>query len=161
MYFPDLCYMCARLFVYNFLYSLKSWSDSSSENIKNIDIIFELPSDTRSQCGDNQKKDRQSHPTFVTSMSNPPPTANQLKFSISLLIIARVRLDQLQMNSLLKQHLVEIKIYSIQLCWRWNFTIFASDVDSFDRILNDFTNILGGQRSSISNDLYSSINPTY
>jgi hypothetical protein len=43
---------------------------------------------------------------------------------------------------MLKRHLNYIKVYNVQLVRSGTFTIDTSDVNSFNRLLNDFTSIL-------------------
>jgi hypothetical protein len=53
-----------------------------------------------------------------------------------------VNLNKLQLNDSLKQHLNDVKVNDIQLSRSGAFTLYASDVSSFNRLLNDFTSIL-------------------
>ncbi|CAF2105467.1 unnamed protein product [Rotaria magnacalcarata] len=53
-----------------------------------------------------------------------------------------VKISKLQLDDLLKQHLNDIKIRDIQLSRSGSFTLYASDVSSFNRLLNEFTIIL-------------------
>jgi hypothetical protein len=64
-----------------------------------------------------------------------------LKYSIKL---------PLQLNDLIKQHLNDVKIHDIQLSRSGSFTLYASDVSSLNRLLNDFTSILtvNGQQAA-------------
>ena len=64
------------------------------------------------------------------------------KFTIAPLILDGVKVNKLQLNDLLKQHLNDVKVNDIQLSRSGSFTLYASDVSSFNRLLNDFTTIL-------------------
>ena len=66
----------------------------------------------------------------------------QSTFSIAPLILEGVKVNKLQMNDLLKQHLKDVKVNDIQLSRAGSFTLYANDVSSFNRLLNDFTSIL-------------------
>ncbi|CAF2079750.1 unnamed protein product, partial [Rotaria magnacalcarata] len=68
--------------------------------------------------------------------------SSQPKFTIAPLIIEGVKISKLQLDDLLKQHLNDIKIRDIQLSRSGSFTLYASDVSSFNRLLNEFTIIL-------------------
>jgi len=94
-------------------------------------------------------KARQSTPVIIGPQSIKYPTtqptttsAKQSKFSIAPLILEGVKLNKLQLNDILKQHLQEIRISDIQLNRAGIFTLYAADVSSFNRLLNDFTSIL-------------------
>jgi hypothetical protein len=67
---------------------------------------------------------------------------SQPKFNVAPLILEGVKVNKLQMNDLLKQHLQDVKVNDIQLNRSGTFTLFANDVISFNRILNDFTAVL-------------------
>ena len=67
---------------------------------------------------------------------------SQPKFNIAPLILEGVNANKLQMNDLLKQHLNDVKVNDIQLSRSGSFTLYANDVSSFNRLLNDFTSIL-------------------
>jgi hypothetical protein len=67
---------------------------------------------------------------------------NQSKFQIAPLILEGVKLNKMQLNDVIKQHLKEIRISDIQLSRLGTFTLYASDVSSFNRLLNEFTLIL-------------------
>ncbi|CAF4988906.1 unnamed protein product, partial [Rotaria sp. Silwood1] len=53
-----------------------------------------------------------------------------------------VMLNKLQLNDILKQQLSDVKISDIQLGRTGIFTLYAIDVQSFNRLLNDLTPIL-------------------
>ncbi|CAF2040803.1 unnamed protein product [Rotaria magnacalcarata] len=74
--------------------------------------------------------------------------STQSKFTIVLLIIEGVKISKLklQLNDLLKQHLNDGNIHDIQLS-RSEFTLYASDVSSFNRLLNEFTLILAAKKT--------------
>jgi len=59
-------------------------------------------------------------------------------------------LNKLQLNDLLKQHLKDIKVHDIQLSRSGIFTIYASDVNPFNRILNEFTSILAANDQALA-----------
>jgi hypothetical protein len=67
---------------------------------------------------------------------------SQSKFTIAPLILEGVKVNKLQLNDSLKQHLNDVKVQDIQLSRAGAFTLYASDVSSFNRLLNDFTSIL-------------------
>lgn len=67
---------------------------------------------------------------------------NQSKFNIAPLILEGVKMNKLQLNDLLKQHLNDVKVKDIQLSRSGSFTLHAGDVSSFNRLLNDLTSIL-------------------
>ncbi|CAF2127834.1 unnamed protein product [Rotaria magnacalcarata] len=56
----------------------------------------------------------------------------------------------MQVTDLIKKHLKDIRVNDIQLSRTGMFTIYASDVSSFNRLLNEFTAILAtnGQTST-------------
>ncbi|CAF4729434.1 unnamed protein product [Rotaria sp. Silwood2] len=66
----------------------------------------------------------------------------QSNFSIAPLILEGVKLNKLQLNDVIKQHLKDLRISDIQLSRAGNFTIYAIDVNSFNRLLNELTPIL-------------------
>ena len=67
---------------------------------------------------------------------------SQSKFTIAPLILEGVKVNKLILNDLLKLHLNDVRIGDIQLSRTGTFTLYASDVSSFNRLLNDFTSIL-------------------
>ena len=67
---------------------------------------------------------------------------SQPKFNIAPLILEGVNVNKLQMNDLIKQHLKDVKVNDIQLSRSGSFTLYANDVSSFNRLLNEFTSIL-------------------
>jgi hypothetical protein len=67
---------------------------------------------------------------------------SQPKFNIAPLILEGVKVNKLQLNDLLKQHLKDVKVNDIQLSRSGSFTLYANDVSSFNSLLNDFTSIL-------------------
>jgi hypothetical protein len=69
-------------------------------------------------------------------------TPNQSKFSIATLILEGVPLNKLELNDMIKKHLADVKVFDIQLSRSGIFTLYATDVNSFNRLLNDFTQIL-------------------
>ena len=76
-----------------------------------------------------------SKPILVGKSSQP-------NFSIAPLILEGVTVNKLQLNDLLKQHLNDVKVNDIQLSRAGAFALYASDVSSFNRLLNDFTSIV-------------------
>jgi hypothetical protein len=64
-------------------------------------------------------------------------SANQSKFNVAPLILEGVKLNKLQLNDLVKQHMSDIKLCDIQLSRTGTFTLYALDVKSFNRLLND------------------------
>lgn len=74
----------------------------------------------------------------------------QSKFSIAPLILEGVNLNKLQLNDLLKQDMSDIKLNDIQLSRSGAFTLYAADVKSFNRLLNDLSAILStkGQKTA-------------
>ncbi|CAF1563774.1 unnamed protein product [Rotaria magnacalcarata] len=66
----------------------------------------------------------------------------QSSFSIAPLILESVKLIKLQLNDILKQHLKDLRISDIQLNRTGIFTIYAIDVNSVNRLLNELTPIL-------------------
>ncbi len=98
----------------------------------------------RGQSRDNEIKTRQQHTTNDTQLikNSLSSSTSQSKFFISPLIIEGVKLNKLELNDMLKQYVKDIKISDIQLARNGNFTLYASDVISFNRLLNDFTKIL-------------------
>ena len=67
---------------------------------------------------------------------------SQSKFNIAPFILEGVKVNKLQLNDLIKQHLIDVKVNDIQLSRAGAFTLYASDVSSFNRLLNDFTSTL-------------------
>ncbi|CAF4679021.1 unnamed protein product, partial [Rotaria sp. Silwood2] len=53
-----------------------------------------------------------------------------------------VKLNKLQLNDVIKQHLKDLRISDIQLSRTGNFTIYAADVRSFNHLLNELTPLL-------------------
>jgi hypothetical protein len=107
----------------------------------------------RDQSRDNQIKTRQPYTTNndtqkITNLSTT--SSDQSKFFISPLILEGVSLNKLRLNDVLKQHLSDIKVYDIQIARSGIFTIHTTDVNSFNRLLNDFTGVLvaNGQPSA-------------
>ncbi|CAF3196343.1 unnamed protein product [Rotaria sp. Silwood2] len=76
-------------------------------------------------------------------------TSSQSKFTIAPLIIEGARLKKLELNDLIKKHMTDVRVCDIQLSRSGIFTLYAADVNSFNRLLNDFTQILAanGQTS--------------
>ena len=66
-------------------------------------------------------------------------------FSIAPLILEGVNLNKLQLNDIIKQQLDGVKIADIQLGRTGIFTLYANDVQSFNRLLNELTSILSSK----------------
>ncbi|CAF3353123.1 unnamed protein product [Rotaria sp. Silwood2] len=66
----------------------------------------------------------------------------QSNFSIVPLILEGVKLNKLQLNDVIKQQLKDLRISDIQLSRSGIFTIYAANVKSFNRLLNELTPIL-------------------
>jgi hypothetical protein len=69
---------------------------------------------------------------------------NQSKFAIAPLILEGVKLNKLELNDILKQQLNDVKIADIQLARSGAFTIYSTDVQSFNRLLNELASIISG-----------------
>ncbi|CAF1686847.1 unnamed protein product, partial [Adineta ricciae] len=76
-------------------------------------------------------------------------TTSQPKFNIAPLILEGVKINKIQLNDILKQHLSDVRIKDIQLSRTGIFTLYSADVKSFNRLLNELTAILesNGQAS--------------
>ncbi|CAF0819288.1 unnamed protein product [Adineta ricciae] len=75
--------------------------------------------------------------------STPKPKNNsQQPFSIAPLVLEGAKLTKMALNDFLKQQFSDIKITDIQLGRSGNFTLYAYDVKSFNRLLNDLTTTL-------------------
>ncbi|CAF3730539.1 unnamed protein product [Rotaria socialis] len=73
------------------------------------------------------------------------PLANntsQTKSPIAPLILEGGKLAKMKVSDLIKKHLKDIRVNNIQLSRTGMFTLYASDVSSFNRLLNEFTVIL-------------------
>ncbi|CAF2047844.1 unnamed protein product [Rotaria magnacalcarata] len=68
--------------------------------------------------------------------------SSQSKSPIAPLILEGVKLNKIQVSDLIKKHLKDIRVHDIQLSRTGMFTLYASDVNSFNRLLNEFTAIL-------------------
>ncbi|CAM4821881.1 unnamed protein product [Rotaria magnacalcarata] len=68
--------------------------------------------------------------------------SSQSKSPIAPLILEGVKLNKMQVSDLIKKHLKDIRVHDIQLSRTGMFTLYASDVNSFNRLLNEFTAIL-------------------
>lgn len=66
----------------------------------------------------------------------------QPKFTIAPLILENTKLNKMQLNDMIKQHLSDIKLNDIQLNRAGTFTLYAYDVKSFNRLLNDLPKLL-------------------
>lgn len=100
----------------------------------------------------NRSLDNQLRQTTTTTTStlktghvgNSPMVTkvNQRNFSIAPLILEGVKLNKLQLNDILRQQLKDVKIANIQLARSGAFTIYAIDVQSFNRLLNEMSSTL-------------------
>ena len=70
------------------------------------------------------------------------PAKDQSKFAVAPLVVEGVALNKLQVNDLLKQKLAGVRISDIQLSRTGIFTIYAADVTSFNRVLNELPAVL-------------------
>ncbi|CAF1503255.1 unnamed protein product [Adineta steineri] len=68
--------------------------------------------------------------------------ASRSKFNIAPLVLEGVKLNKLQLNDMIKQQFKDLRISDIQLSRAGIFTIQASDVNSFNRLLNELTPLL-------------------
>lgn len=86
-----------------------------------------------------------SAPPRPTTASNAPRLAgkaHQSNFSISPLILEGVKISKLELNDLLKQQMPEAKVSDIQLSRTGTFTLYFVDVKSFNKVLNEVTQLL-------------------
>ncbi|CAF1222871.1 unnamed protein product [Rotaria sp. Silwood1] len=77
-----------------------------------------------------------------TSSGTKAGLKKQSNFSTAPLILEGVKLNKLQLNDVIKQHLKDLRISDIQLSRAGIFTLYATDVSSFNRLLNKLTPIL-------------------
>ncbi|CAF3678650.1 unnamed protein product [Rotaria sp. Silwood1] len=91
---------------------------------------------------DQPRPSNTSHTVVHVGKKSLAGKSNQSKFSIAPLILEGVMLNKLQLNDILKQQLSDVKISDIQLGRTGIFTLYAIDVQSFNRLLNDLTPIL-------------------
>jgi len=68
--------------------------------------------------------------------------SSQSKFVIAPLVVEGISFNKLQLNDILKQQMSDIKLTDIQLSRAGIFTLYAADVKSFNRLLNDLPTIL-------------------
>ena len=103
----------------------------------------QAPRPRRNQSTDNGTRQPSNEPIVSTPQSNRMATkANQHKFAIAPLILEGTSLNKLQLNDMIKQHMSDIKLTDIQLNRAGNFTLYACDVKSFNRLLNDLPVVL-------------------
>jgi len=69
-------------------------------------------------------------------------SVGQSKFAVAPLILEGTTLNKLQLNDLVKLQMSDIKLSDIQLSRTGVFTLYAVDVKSFNRLLNDLPAIL-------------------
>ncbi|CAF2690591.1 unnamed protein product [Rotaria sp. Silwood2] len=97
----------------------------------------------RKQSLDNQPRQSAMTNGIVHGGKNPlAENLSQSKFTIAPLILEGVKLNKLQLNDMIKQHISDVRMSDIQLNRAGIFTLYASDVKSFNLLLNDFTSIL-------------------
>ncbi|CAF1537450.1 unnamed protein product [Adineta ricciae] len=95
------------------------------------------------QSLDNGQRHSSVAPIVSTPQINRPVKSTiQPKFTIAPLILESTNLNKLQLNDIIKQHMSDIKLNDIQLSRTGTFTLYAYDVKSFNRLLNDFQAIL-------------------
>ncbi|CAF0997008.1 unnamed protein product [Rotaria sp. Silwood1] len=82
------------------------------------------------------------NPRTKASAGTKAGLEKQPNFSIAPLILEGVTLNKLQLDDIIKQHLKDLRISDIQLSRSGIFTLYAIDVNSFDRLLNELTPIL-------------------
>jgi hypothetical protein len=58
------------------------------------------------------------------------------------LVLEGAKMNKLQLNDFIKTHLNEVKLHNIQLNRTGTFTLYAADIKSFNKLLNDLTNAL-------------------
>lgn len=93
-------------------------------------------------CGDGQTKAMNHGLKTKDFPGTKVDQKIQSKFNIAPLILEGVKLNKLQLNDFLKQHLKDLRISDIQLSRSGIFTLYAADVKSFNRLLNELTPIL-------------------
>lgn len=104
----------------------------------------------RNHSADVRSRAKASRPSMGQvgkfSMAAKPIQPN---FNISPLILEGVNLNKIQLNDILKQNFGDVKISNIQSSRTGAFTIQASDVKSFNMLLNEFQGFLSnnGQAS--------------
>ncbi|CAF1024651.1 unnamed protein product [Rotaria sordida] len=81
-------------------------------------------------------------PRTKASAGTQADLKKQSNFSITSLILEGVKLNKLQLNDIIKHHLKDLRISDIQLSRSGIFTIYAINVNSFNRLLNELTPIL-------------------
>jgi hypothetical protein len=64
------------------------------------------------------------------------------KFTMAPLVLEGAKMNKLQLNDFMKTHLNEVKLHNIQLNRTGTFTLYAADIKSFNKLLNDLTNAL-------------------
>ena len=67
---------------------------------------------------------------------------NQPCFSVAPLILEGAKLNKLQLNDLMKQHMGDCKVLDIQLSRNGVFTLSLGDVQSFNKMLNELSTLL-------------------
>ena len=98
---------------------------------------------TRNHSVDNGPNRKTVAPIVSTPQDNRLATrANQPKFAIAPLILEGTKLNKLQLNDLIKQHMSDIRLTDIQLGRTGTFTLYPYDVKSFNLLLNDLPAVL-------------------
>lgn len=92
---------------------------------------------TTTQGSSSQQRSTQGSVT-----TTQPSQSHQPQFGIAPLILEGASLNKLQLNDLLKTQLADVQVHNIQLGRNGTFTVYAKDVKSFNRLLNDLTPIL-------------------
>lgn len=96
----------------------------------------------------------------ATSTLRPPHSTrlangnSQSKLVIAPLVVEGINLNKLQLNDIMKQQVGDIKLTDIQLSRAGIFTLFAADVKSFNRLLNDLPALLTANGQPASAKVY-------
>jgi hypothetical protein len=64
------------------------------------------------------------------------------EFGIAPLILEDETLTKIKINDLIKKHLSSVKVLNIHVNRSKSFTLYASDVNSFNRLLNESASII-------------------
>ncbi|CAF1296399.1 unnamed protein product [Rotaria sp. Silwood1] len=82
-------------------------------------------------------------PQQPTTIEEKQQTTNiKFEFGIAPLILEAKSLTKVKINQLIKNHLPDVKVSNIQVNRPNTFTLYANDVKSFNRLLNDLTSII-------------------
>jgi hypothetical protein len=87
---------------------------------------------------------RQATTTTLGGHGNLSTTTNKptAKFTIAPLLLEEAKMNKLQLNDFIKANLNEVKVHNIQLNRTGTFTLYTTDIKSFNKLLNDLTNAL-------------------